>query len=1222
MYRKEKIQPNKLNAPILFIGTGGRGSDIIKGIAKRAVNDDTGNLRFVVMDTDANDLLSANYGVIPIQTSSTSFVGSYLNNDKDAKMNWFPENKMLDAKNVSEGAGQVRAISRLAINDIIKNGKIQTLYKAIDDLFLKDGGGLKQAVRVVIASTAAGGTGSGIAMEIGMLVRHYIKKNYPDAAVMIRGFLIMPGVMDTVIKTQSEKDSLRCNGYATIKEINAFMMKGSGFFDTVPELQRYKDLYLSIPSSSSGTENISNLPFDFCFLMDRTDSNAGNMTTLGQYVDYAAQSLYEQNIGPMRTKTSSMEDNVLKLCIDPERLGRCRFGGVGASVLKYPYEDIRDYIALNWARMGIIGSSANKSLTEEERKALLDNSWLQYDIKFKEEYKAWEESTTSSSRNEPTRTGVYKSKMESGADPKSGNDFTMMLWDKYLRGKIDTLGDEEEERNIDVVARRYIDALIKGVTEGAIEREYFLQENRTFSVAKESAASQEYSSRYNAIVAIEEVAKTQRFTDVVRSFAKEVFSSKVSAEKDDLGEYMLERYLSVRGKFMHPNAARYMLYKLSDAINERMNEADGTINSFEAKRTRDVYGTGNGDKDVDMFKVALHLGKEAGLAEMCEACDKLKNFDGIVDKPGERCNDILDRYNNSVRKFFDMTIAKEICDVARGAVSNLIKVYENFYNSFERKVPAIEKKKEDIVTKLAFKNGDCVQYVLGEKKHLEKITESVGRPMDSGEDAAKLYARIFESLRDNSYIEARRGVNKFNYEVTKDIFDDIIVKYYKNRVDEACGDIIYVKSIIHALKLQHDVDTAIELDGLSEERKEQRAIELNKEGNIKRYILDRIDRCRNLASPGIKKKDNEEAREVNVVACNDSIDDGDGIRINDFIPEAVRSDTVSRYELRFFRSVYNIMPTQLAKFSAPMYSDSIDEFSISSKSEFEQLSAGDYFRVYQKYMDRIGPDSKTSAVITPHIDKRWNSISQMPELDMDYQRRLMRKIHKSMIYGFIYDRIKLFRTSNEDPNAKIYKYLNSDNDTVDLVVSNHTKCDQLYEVLDSLYFDRLAVATIRDYVNKLRIKNKAAGYRSYDETEFFKMLKEFTFKKVINNPELAASNDQVSLFTVVLMYCDSLPAQNKDVAEMKTMVEAIIEMIYSEVQSCIASSDTLASKVAGIIAEQYNMLIENYKQHSAVLNKGIFSDDIVSSIYRTVCKYFEKNDVEIFIDKLAKPEED
>ena len=339
MYIKEKVQSNKVNAPILFIGVGGIGSKIVKGVADRAINDDTSNIRFVVMDTDVNDLLTVNKGaeIVAIQTSSTSSVESYLKNDKDAKHNWFPENKMMDSKTVSEGAGQVRAISRLALNDIIKNGKIHKLYKAIDDLFLKDGGGLKQAVRVVIASTAAGGTGSGIAMETGMLVRHYVKKNYPEAAVMIRGFLVMPGVMDTVIKTQSEKDSLRCNGYATIKEINAFMMKGSGFFDTVPELQRYKDLHISIPNASSGDENISNLPFDFCFLMDRTDSNAGNMTTLPQYIDYASQSIYEQNIGPMQTKASSVEDNILKLCINPDKLGRCRFAGAGASVLKYPY---------------------------------------------------------------------------------------------------------------------------------------------------------------------------------------------------------------------------------------------------------------------------------------------------------------------------------------------------------------------------------------------------------------------------------------------------------------------------------------------------------------------------------------------------------------------------------------------------------------------------------------------------------------------------------------------------------------------------------------------------------------------------------------------------------------------------------------------------------------------------------------------------------------------
>lgn len=1224
MYSKEKVQPNKVNAPILFIGVGGIGSKILKGVADRTWNDDTANIRFAVMDTDVNDLLSVNKGaeIVAIQTSSTSSVENYLNNDKDAKQNWFPENKMMDSKTVSEGAGQVRAISRLALNDIIKNGKIHKLYKAIDDLFLKDGGGLKQAIRVVIASTAAGGTGSGIAMETGMLVRHYVKKNYPEAAVMIRGFLVMPGVMDTVIKTQSEKDSLRCNGYATIKEINAFMMKGSGFFDTVPELYRYKDLHISIPNATSGDENISNLPFDFCFLMDRTDSNAGNMTTLPQYIDYAAQSIYEQNIGPMQTKASSVEDNILKLCINPDKLGRCRFAGSGASVLRYPYEDVRNYIAFNWARASIIGSSADDRLSAEERKALLESSWLQYDEKYKLEYKMWEENPSSSSKNEPTRAGVYMSSIESGRDPKNGNDFSMMLWDKFLEAKLSTLSDEEDERTISRVAEKYIDALVDGVTGGQIENEYGLNENRTFEIAKRAASDMGYETRFNAIYSIEDIATSPRFVDVVRSFTKEVFNSKASATKDDLGEYMLERFLSVRGKIVHPNAARYLLYKLQEAINTKETAADEFLASFKDKKYKITESSGDDDKKGDKkFEVALSRGRENALREMCEACDKLKKMDNVVDNSGERCNNYLKKYYSLVENYFKWVITKQICDIARSTINNLIKAYEGFYATFDSKIPSIEKKKEDIVTKLAFNNGDCVRYILGEKKYLDKLTASVGRPSDSGEEASKLYAKIFESLRNNAYIEARRSVNPFSYETKKDIFDDIIIEYYKDRVDESC-DIINVKSILHAIKLEYEVKASIELDNVNPEKKDEKAAILYKESAVSKHIADLIETCRNLASPGIKKKDNEEEREVNLVTCNDSIDDGEGIRVSTFIPDAIATPTVSKYELRFYRAVYNIMPTQLAKLSAPTYNDATDEFSISGENEYEQLSAGDYFRIYQSYMDKIGPDSKTSAIITPHIDRRWNAISSMPELDMEYQKRLMRKIHKSLLYGFVYGRIRLYKTSDQNPGEKIYKYLNADNDTIDLVVSNKTKCDELYEVLDSLYFDRLAVATIRDYVNRLRRKNEESGFRSHEDIEFFKQLKELKFKRFINKSELNDIEDRVSLFTVVLMYCNSLPVQNKDMAEMKIMVEAIIEMIYSEMRICTANEDALLAKVADFIVDQYNCFMGNFKNYSRNLRCGMFSEQVCEAIYRTICSYFTKKDLENYKDKLTAPEED
>ena len=131
-------------------------------------------------------------------------------------------------KTVSEGAGQVRAISRLALNSTIKTGQIRPLYDSIDDLFRKTGKDMKQAMRVVIASTASGGTGSGIVLPLSMFIRDYVKEKYPNTSLIVRSLIMMPETLDSVIDSSVERDSKRRNAYATIKEINAFMMKGSG----------------------------------------------------------------------------------------------------------------------------------------------------------------------------------------------------------------------------------------------------------------------------------------------------------------------------------------------------------------------------------------------------------------------------------------------------------------------------------------------------------------------------------------------------------------------------------------------------------------------------------------------------------------------------------------------------------------------------------------------------------------------------------------------------------------------------------------------------------------------------------------------------------------------------------------------------------------------------------------------------------------------------------
>ena len=403
--KKENIQCNTTKET-LFVGVGGVGSDIVRRVASKCRGNEGDNIRFVVMDTNANDLRSVkNSGanVITVQTSSTQSVLDYLKNDDEARNHWFPNNTTLYSKTVSEGAGQVRAISRLALNATIKNGNIRELYKAIDELFLKDGGDLKQALRVVIVSSAAGGTGSGISMIVGMLIREYLHKHYREKSAIIRGYLVLPGVMDTVIRTETERESQRRNGYATIKEINAFMIKASGFCGVRKELERYKDLHIDVPTTTEGVDRLEGLPFDFCFLLDQVDKNQESMKTLTQYKEFAAQSLYEQNIGAMEKDAFGVEDNIIKEFANGNNLGRNRFGGIGASVLRYPYEEILEYVAYSRA-ISCIGSGETVG------------EWLKYDKAFEKEKAEFKKRRAYTAEGAPTHSAVYiKNVNEGGA---------------------------------------------------------------------------------------------------------------------------------------------------------------------------------------------------------------------------------------------------------------------------------------------------------------------------------------------------------------------------------------------------------------------------------------------------------------------------------------------------------------------------------------------------------------------------------------------------------------------------------------------------------------------------------------------------------------------------------------------------------------------------------------------------------------------------------------
>ena len=158
-----KHNDNRL-APTLLVGLGGQGCKIVAMVSRLANEEQKKYLSFVAFDTDVNELrtIRRDYpDVRTVQTSSRLTVGEYLYNDENAKNNWFPINNILNRKTPSEGAGQVRAISRLVMDTAIRSGDLEPLHEAIDNLYKLTSEESTQATRIVIISSLAGGTGSG-----------------------------------------------------------------------------------------------------------------------------------------------------------------------------------------------------------------------------------------------------------------------------------------------------------------------------------------------------------------------------------------------------------------------------------------------------------------------------------------------------------------------------------------------------------------------------------------------------------------------------------------------------------------------------------------------------------------------------------------------------------------------------------------------------------------------------------------------------------------------------------------------------------------------------------------------------------------------------------------------------------------------------------------------------------------------------------------------------
>jgi hypothetical protein len=161
---------------------------------------------------------------VHIGGSSKPLVKSLYNGDRKYIASWLQADWMLNNLpdhlfNIEDGAAQMRQMGRLAIFYDLDHGDNSKIRKALRNAINKVAGYAQgRAVQVFIVASVAGGTGSGMFVDIAYLVR----KLAGNTPVFTRGFVVLP----TAFRGEpglTVSPSMRGQGYAALREIDRFM---------------------------------------------------------------------------------------------------------------------------------------------------------------------------------------------------------------------------------------------------------------------------------------------------------------------------------------------------------------------------------------------------------------------------------------------------------------------------------------------------------------------------------------------------------------------------------------------------------------------------------------------------------------------------------------------------------------------------------------------------------------------------------------------------------------------------------------------------------------------------------------------------------------------------------------------------------------------------------------------------------------------------------------
>lgn len=1164
-------------APTIIVGLGGIGSEIAARVAQHSKSSPQAKrLRFVCIDTDVNDLRKrkeADSSLITIQTSAPYVVSSYLDKNSKAREEWFPVHNILRGKTPTEGAGQVRAISRLAFDEAIREGRLASLDRAIEELYYLDGNTDPQAIRVIIVSTLAGGTGSGIVLPTALYIRHFLETRFKKSASVIRGFFLLPEIMFGN-KSPDECGSLCCNAYASMRELDAFMRRGDGALVG----PKYKDLKLELPEAKSGSyQDYKVTPFNYCFLYDKRNTNDLQLKSIEDYKEHAANTIYAQAVSGISSRSNSNEDNTIKPLVASN--GRNRFCGAGSSLLSYPRDSVLEYVAGGWCLEN------------------MDEKWLRVDRAYKEHLADIKQQQKKNPDIKPEeRKSFY---LNYFSKPAKGS-FEETVKDMVVRKSIDEEGYEVESSLVD----EYMDELEKYIKETIVSEEVTSAANVAQANIEKLAKEDEKTDFVEQAVATENANNYYRqvfFKNARtrgRMIAQQLF--KDSANRTGTKElYRIEGILKDEdGKFLHPNAVRLFVYDLLDRIQaaceripQELEDEVGTLYPFDNTETPEIEHVKN--KIDELMNTSLVRKKIIRRLSNTQEADIIGS---------------LTEQKQAIEQYAQKLAFQIVFEAAVEYLSKLSSAFEQFYQSYPIYLGELKKNNASIQERFVNGEGKATRYVCADEKCLDELSALMECTSENANVNGDLSASIFQEMKEYSLMIRKPNSGTF----FRELFEETICGFWKGRVAETYPMYLDM-DIITALEAEVDFETDGELTSREKENRVAR-------------ILREAER---LAEPFIEEPRGELRHPFTICCYHPDVETGKQERtefVRSYLNERLGGSPdpyVSRYELLIYKAIYNMNAGDLMRFNAPR-----------EKNGFGGEYYNAYLDVIRKLSPKTETNSVISPHLDRkwHLPKCMPDLDDTNQALLE--KNVYTSIVWGLLTGSIEQEVSPNLAPSSRRSLRYVTYYPANSKSGEFIISNGTFCDELYEVVDGMAINLPQVYRILEEYEKV-LRDEKDDRKSLAESSLINSLNWFDPAIALGDdyePELLEAESETSkfklpqfipntmnpsIFDLLYWIKQSTPVEDFEENELAIILESMIGLI-EEYVSQFVSKERRYDRCYAILADQFQLFMRNLSDEKSIpYPRRRLHDSAVRLIRNLLDEHFSNN--YIMVNRPNKP---